>query len=71
LREVRGLTTEEIARAYLATASTIVQRIVRAKARIWEARIPYEVPQRDELPRRLDAVLRVIYFVFNGPLPWR
>ena len=65
LREVCGLTTEEIARAYLATASSLAQRIVRAKARIREARIPYEVPLRDELPKRLDAVLRVIYLVFN------
>jgi RNA polymerase sigma-70 factor (ECF subfamily) len=65
LREVCGLTTEEIARAYLTTASTLAQRIVRAKARIREARIPYEVPARLDLPARLDAVLRVIYLVFN------
>ncbi len=65
LREVCGLTTEEIARAYLTTAPTLAQRIVRAKARIREARIPYTVPSREELPERLDAVLRVIYLVFN------
>lgn len=65
LREVCGLTTEEIARAYLARAPTIAQRIVRAKQRIREERIPYEVPELDELPRRLALVLRVIYLVFN------
>ena len=65
LREVCGLTTEEIARAYLVTPSTIAQRIVRAKNKIKEARIPYEVPGRSELPDRLDSVLRVIYLVFN------
>jgi RNA polymerase sigma-70 factor (ECF subfamily) len=65
LREVCGLTTEEIARAYLAAPSTIAQRIVRAKTKIREARIPYEVPGHSELPERLDSVLRVIYLVFN------
>jgi RNA polymerase sigma-70 factor (ECF subfamily) len=65
LREVCGLATEEIARAFLAAAPTLAQRIVRAKARIREARIPYRVPERDEWPGRLEAVLRVIYLVFN------
>jgi len=65
LREVCGLTTEEIARAYLATPATIAQRIVRAKNKIRDARIPYEVPGRTELPERLDSVLRVVYLVFN------
>jgi RNA polymerase sigma-70 factor (ECF subfamily) len=65
LREVCGLTTEEIAQAFLSTAPTLAQRIVRAKAKIREANIPYEVPTPDELPERLDTVLRVVYLVFN------
>jgi RNA polymerase sigma-70 factor, ECF subfamily len=65
LREVCGLTTEEIARAFLTTPSTLAQRIVRAKAKIREMRIPYEVPTPQELPERLGTVLQVIYLVFN------
>jgi RNA polymerase sigma-70 factor (ECF subfamily) len=65
LREVCDLTTEEIARAFLSAAPTLAQRIVRAKAKIRDARIPYQVPTPDELPQRLDSVLRVIYLVFN------
>ncbi|WP_054310695.1 RNA polymerase sigma factor [Mesorhizobium sp. 1M-11] len=65
LREVGGLTTEEIARAYLAPAPTIAQRIVRAKAKIRDEAIPYEVPDRAELPARIESVLKVIYLVFN------
>lgn len=65
LREICDLTTEEIARAFLVTPATIAQRIVRAKGKIREARIPYQVPSLAELPERLDSVLRVIYLVFN------
>ena len=65
LREVCGLTTEEIARAFLTPAPTLAQRIVRAKNKIRRARIPYRVPERVELPERVDAALRVIYLVFN------
>jgi RNA polymerase sigma-70 factor, ECF subfamily len=65
LREVCGLTTEEIAKAFLTTPRTLAQRIVRAKAKIREERIPYEVPTPQELPGRLGAVLQVIYLVFN------
>ena len=65
LREVCGLATEEIASAFLATPATLAQRIVRAKAKIRDARIPYEVPEPDQLAPRLDSVLRVVYLVFN------
>ncbi|MCC6191793.1 MAG: RNA polymerase sigma factor [Anaerolineales bacterium] len=65
LREVCGLSTEEIARAYLTAPATLAQRIVRAKAKIRAARIPYQVPALAELPERLDTVLQVVYLVFN------
>ena len=65
LREVCGLTTEEIASAFLTTAPTLAQRIVRAKAKIRDERIPYQVPSPEELPARLGAVLQVVYLVFN------
>ena len=65
LREVCGLTTEDVARAFLVPAPTLAQRIVRAKARIRDEKIPYRVPSREELPERLEGVLRVVYLVFN------
>src|SRR5438045_4936421 len=65
LREVCGLRTEEIANAFLTPAPTLAQRIVRAKTKIRDAKIPYQVPAREELAERLDTVLRVVYLVFN------
>jgi RNA polymerase sigma-70 factor (ECF subfamily) len=65
LREVCGLTTEEIAHAFLTSAATMAQRIVRGKAKIRDAKIPFSIPAREELPERLDAVLSVIYLVYN------
>ena len=65
LREVCGLTTEEVAHAFLTPPPTLAQRIVRAKGKIRDARIPYEIPERSDLPARLDSVLHVIYLVFN------
>ena len=65
LREVCGLTTEEIASAFLCAASTLAQRIVRAKAKIRDAKIPYALPTQQDLPERLDSVLRVVYLIFN------
>ena len=65
LREVCGLTTEEIASAFLVAPSTLAQRIVRAKSKIRDAKIPYQIPSREDLPDRLESVLQVIYLVFN------
>src|SRR5205823_433052 len=65
LREVCGLETEQIARAFLTTAPTLAQRIVRAKTKIRDAKIPYQVPSIEDLPGRLDAVLHVVYLAFN------
>jgi RNA polymerase sigma-70 factor (ECF subfamily) len=65
LREVCGLTTEEIASAFLTAPPTLAQRIVRAKAKIRDAKIPYQIPSREDLPARLESVLQVVYLVFN------
>jgi RNA polymerase sigma-70 factor (ECF subfamily) len=65
LREICGLTTEDIARAFLVSPPTLAQRIVRAKAKIRDALIPYRMPPTEELPHRLEDVLRVAYLVFN------
>ena len=65
LREVCGLTTEAIASAFLVTPATLAQRIVRAKSKIRDAGIPYQVPSREDLPERMETVLQVIYLVFN------
>src|SRR5215813_4097702 len=65
LRTLGGLSTEEIARAFLVPAPTMAQRLVRAKAKIKQARIPYRVPDAEDLPARVDAVLAVVYLVFN------
>lgn len=65
LREVCGLTTEAIASAFLVTPATLAQRIVRAKSKIRDARIPYDVPSREDLPARMESVLQVVYLVFN------
>jgi len=65
LREICGLTTEQVAAAFLTNAPTLAQRIVRAKAKIRDAKIPYEIPERTDLPERLASVLHVVYLVFN------
>src|ERR1700686_1245395 len=69
LREICGLTTEEIARAFLVSPATLAQRIVRAKAIIRDKAIPYQVPASQELPARLGAVLLVVYLIFNEEFP--